>query len=419
MSYTLIMISKSHKKVSLFFYIFVIFILILFFSIFIVIKHQKSTPTFAFYHVPDLVQKSIVKVIEEKSSKKISIIQLDSGQPLSSQKDKLKNNWIIFAANDADIKSFAKESSSITQLDSSLTEGFPYTIKSSIPSINNKPAYIPFLYDMYEIDINYKQFQDSSLGKIETWSDLYHYGLERQPYNRSAFSAAFYDPEEFLNLFGQLMEAVTSINDYEIFCNNLYSAFACDLNNKKADFNNTSEMLKSALENKDSAAFKTLEMLNILFQNKIIDNNIFNYTAADLSFSVDNGMCAAYFTKLSDHRKISRDIIGKYRSIYIPSISTSTERKFSSIEYIMLAQKNNNCITDLAAAISNSKQELLCKETGLAPVQKNSQVPDHQADDVRYWLAASLGPATPLAGYLPDTQCQNLVAELIKSKITF
>lgn len=85
----------------------------------------------------------------------------------------------------------------------------------------------------------------------------------------------------------------------------------------------------------------------------------------------------------------------------------------------MLAQKNNNCITDLAAAISNSKQELLCKETGLAPVQKNSQVPDHQADDVRYWLAASLGPATPLAGYLPDTQCQNLVAELIKSKITF
>ena len=122
MSYTLIMISKSHKKVSLFFYIFVIFILILFFSIFIVIKHQKSTPTFAFYHVPDLVQKSIVKVIEEKSSKKISIIQLDSGQPLSSQKDKLKNNWIIFAANDADIKSFAQESSSITQLDSSLTQ---------------------------------------------------------------------------------------------------------------------------------------------------------------------------------------------------------------------------------------------------------------------------------------------------------
>ena len=41
-------------------------------------------------------------------------------------------------------------------------------------------------------------------------------------------------------------------------------------------------------------------------------------------------------------------------------------------------------------------QGKLADDTGLVPVLANCHVPDHQADDIRYWIAATNAPLVPL-----------------------
>ena len=78
----------------------------------------------------------------------------------------------------------------------------------------------------------------------------------------------------------------------------------------------------------------------------------------------------------------------------------------------------NKHIQTFVKNLSNSLQTELSIKTGLSPVQKNCQVPDHQADDVHYWIAASKGPLQPLTCAIPSYQIQNQVATYIKNQIT-
>ena len=135
-------------------------------------------------------------------------------------------------------------------------------------------------------------------------------------------------------------------------------------------------------------------------------------------YYLDNQICGIFFTKLSDHRKIDRQVINNYKSIYFPSTQITDNRKFCAYQYTAIVQTKNKHIQTLAQNLSNSLQKELSTKTGLAPVQKNCQVPDHQSDDVRYWLAASNGPVNPLSCAIPSKKAQKQTADFIRNQLS-
>ena len=80
-------------------------------------------------------------------------------------------------------------------------------------------------------------------------------------------------------------------------------------------------------------------------------------------------------------------------------------------ECLLLAARQRK---DVLLNLVRTRQTELCTESGLAPVQKNCIVPDLQADDVRYWLAASNGPTLPLAAALPTTEAKEIFVKACK-----
>ena len=84
-------------------------------------------------------------------------------------------------------------------------------------------------------------------------------------------------------------------------------------------------------------------------------------------YYLDNQICGIFFTKLSDHRKIDRQVINNYKSIYFPSTQITDNRKFCAYEYIAIVQTKNKHIQTFVKNLSNSLQTELSIKTGLSP----------------------------------------------------
>lgn len=176
--------------------------------------------------------------------------------------------------------------------------------------------------------------------------------------------------------------------------------------------------LQQQTQDKSTSFSKTLFCFIKLIQDKKIKDVVLSQNLEENLYYLDNQICGFFFTKLSDHRKIDRSVINNYKSIYFPSTQITDNRKFCAHEYIAIVQTKNKHIQTFVKNLSNSLQTELSIKTGLSPVQKNCQVPDHQTDDVRYWIAASKGPLQPLTCAISSYQIQNQVATYIKNQIT-
>jgi hypothetical protein len=203
-----------------------------------------------------------------------------------------------------------------------------------------------------------------------------------------------------------ISEALSSPTEYEVMTKNLYAAYKNGL-----------EALQTELENlltSDSALKKAVDAVNYLISKKFISSTAITFSDDDIQFYVDNQLSLFYFTKLSKHRQIERTIINNYKSIYCPGATTTSTRKFSAPEIGVLCVKEKKYTKDVLLNLVRTRQTELCTESGLAPVQKNCIVPDLQADDVRYWLAASNGPTLPLAAALPTTEAKEIFVKACK-----
>ena len=156
------------------------------------------------------------------------------------------------------------------------------------------------------------------------------------------------------------------------------------------------------------------ELKNMISEG-LLHTSTLNLSMEDFQFQLNNKMCAAAFLRLSDHRQISRSVIEDYTTIYCPEIQKAdagrdADRTFSAPKIAAVKLKNNRRADNVLVRLSNTNQTELCSYSGLAPVQRECQVPDHQADDVRYWLAASKGPVLPLAAALPSKEARTAAA---------
>lgn len=392
----------------------------------------KRTNVF-FYNVPQAQADSIAKIIEQNYDKKISVTQIDDAIPLSRQQNKLKKADILIAQLDGEIQKFAQTQKKIKKFPQEILNGTTMSVQENVPKQNGKINYAPLLHDMYQIDVHWNYFSESPVKKIEIWQDLEDLGESLKQKINAPMTLPFADDKEFVNIFGQLTEALNSPQEYQKFYDNLNAAFYKDLENQKEqtatqnrneknenqtqNYAETINYLKAEIENAESPAARTIKTLEKLLENKIIRKQTLAQTLQENLFYVDNQICGIFLTKLSDHRKIDKKVANNYKSAYFPSATITDNRKFCANQYVAIQLKKDKKLTRLVQDLSDSLQAELSASTGLAPVQKNCRVPDRQADDARYWLAASKGILNPLSCAVPSKTAQTQVAEILRAQL--
>ena len=120
-------------------------------------------------------------------------------------------------------------------------------------------------------------------------------------------------------------------------------------------------------------------------------------TYRDVRSFLQSNLSAAYFMSLSEHRKTSTEIISKYETQFVPSVNKSDRRNFCVPAILAVQLKKNKVAKHSIEQLASKYQQRLSNKTKLAPVQAKCEVPDHQADDVRFWVAASSEPVPVLS----------------------
>ncbi|MCR4580825.1 MAG: hypothetical protein K5681_10820 [Treponema sp.] len=409
--------NKSLVKIILGITILILLALILFLGL-----KSSQKVKIAFYNVSEKSQNAIVSQLK----KNVKTLQLDSSKSLSEQKALLRNCSLIVFSDNIEAKMLLegnqKEKGLAKELDLSFLEGFPSSIQNSLLIRTNKKGkeyikLLPILYDFYEIDVNRDFYQQSGMEAINTWEDLIETAYREKDFTKSAMLIPLSKDSDFLNSMGIISEALCGYQAY----NQMLEDFSAIQYGQYGKTKDRKEEIQKALEKysaKDQCLKITAKELEGLLRSGIVSKDSLQLSTQDILFLMDNDLCGIAFTSLSDHRKLSKDTSKHITSIYCPSKDFTPERSFASQSISISLLKDNKKSKEIIKKLSADNQNTLSTLSGLAPVQKNCAVADHQADDVRFWLAASKGPVMPFANVFSSDSERKLAADFLRDLIS-
>ena len=394
------------------------FLLILFAALLFLLSISNKKPVAAFYGISERNQKQIVSVLQtthtrkNKNSLPFEIVTLDSSISLERALKKSKKADLLFIEGGLN-KDYAEKLSEKKSggISVSLLNGMTSSIKQLVEEKKQKIYSVPLLIDNYELDVNLEKFYSSNIKQLNVLSDLEKLAKVTKSSTPSPIVFAGADDERLINFFGALIEAVSGsetlnsakikisnkIAEGKVSQNDFYDLLT-GLTGSKGELNDTFKILKN-------------------WQNQgLLPKNITSITTKDITAFLQADLSTAAFMTLSDHREIERDIISNYSSVYYPALQQNVPRSFTSPVIFAVPLSKDKVSQKAVYKLSDELQTKLSAATGLAPVQANCPVPDVQADNVRYWVAASGTPVTPLAQSLfVSKQQQNSFAEALRS----
>lgn len=386
-------------------------VLIILITVFLFTKLNKSKTVIGFYNVPEKTKNALINVIK-RTTDDFETIELDSSQTFSEQETLIKKASLVFTLSDSDVIDFSLTSKKVLPISKEKSSGMPVSIANTINSKQDGYSLLPFLYDMYQVDVNYNYLKQTSQLNINSWNDLIKLAKAEKTLVNLPITITFNDDVEFLNIYGQIFEALSTFEEYEELYNELFEAYKKD-SKENNNFKNLTDLINAKLEDNYNLKNTSAEFSSMM-KEKLITPTSLNFNISDTMFQCDNQLTGMAFLKLSDHRNIARESIATYRSIYVPSIFLDDNRKFVANEYSLMLLKDNEKTQKIISDVVDTMQSELATITGLAPVQKNCGVPDRQADDVRYWLAASSGPLLPLSSAIPSAAARKVAANLLR-----
>ena len=377
----------------------------------VLVLHFNTAPTvrLGFYGVSPKVQNAILETIQANSNVKLQVT--------ANINPPFKNCDLVIFQNDAPTATFMRKNSK--SLNPALLSGYPSSLQKAVElSSGDGVKVLPFLYDFYEIDINYPLYTKAGIDSVDVWEDLIVCAYKEKPLTPAPMLLPFATDAEFLNCVGMIAEALCGYEEYEKMIEEfrIASEAEASVEESEADFTSLHRVLET-LTAEDKILGSTLGEIKSLLRSGIIPRNALTFSDEDVFFYMDNELSGVNFTKLSQHRKVSKQAANHLISVYCPSVEATPERKFSADCICVSALKKNKNALRFVGLLSDDWQNELATKTGLAPVQKNSLVPDHQADDVRFWLAASKGPVLPLARVFFTPEQQQFAATYLRTAL--
>lgn len=371
--------------------------------------NRPKKPAIGFYKVPEKTQKAVLDALGTQSYKDFDVIQFDFAKPLSEQKKLVKKTSLILFTKDIETTEFFEQKAK--SLDMTYTEGFSSSLQASLTvHKKNESSYVnilPILFDFYEIDVDRELFNQSGMKNIDVWDDLAESCFQEKSISQYPLILPAGDDTLFLTYLGVIAEALCGYEEYEKMIDDFSS------------INMGEEKLNALLQKytEEGGILETaINEVGSFIRSGIIPESSLKFKSEDVLFFINNNLCANSFISLSQHRKIKNEAVKNLTSIYCPSKEFTPERKFAAEQVSLSLLRKDKFSSQIAKDLADSLQADLSNRSGLAPVQKNCTVPDHQADDVRFWLAASKGPLVPFANlfYADDIP---MAASFLRNKL--
>lgn len=354
-----------------------------------------SKPVIGFYGIDTSTQKAICSVVENwnkdtKNGFRFKFKTLDSSKTLESQLFVGKKPHLLFTTNGSAVKIATDSASKKAALASAPLGKMTSSVQAAAISGKNPGtvAALPLLCGHFEISINSTAFRNSGMKAIASWADIEQFLKIQKKNIANPLIFAGKDPEVFLNLLGALTEALDGAEEYQKACTLIEEA--------KQKKWKAAQLAEELCGSYNAPLYTAAKKLSDWFSSGFLSRDCFNLTTKDVNAFLQAKLATCVFMPLYVHRSVDQNTIKRFSTIYFPSEASPETRKFTGEIIFAVPQKKNSLNTRLVQYLSSEAgQEELSRATGLAPVFAQCRTPDRQADDVRYWIAAT---NTPLAG---------------------
>lgn len=352
----------------------------------------------SFYGVPkpqsDSIQEQLNTLKDEKgNSLKFKYTVLDTANSLKSQ---LKRNTdLVFtpmgknASDAADIIPESKQASIGLSPEKFSTATISMREKAGINSARMMNI-IPLSLDLYEIDIDRRLLKQCRINKLTSWLELENFARIAKRYVNYPITFAGGDRAEFLNVIGSLVEAFDGRKKFDELVSAIISS--------PSDYSEFEKLVKNLADDNNAPLHTVTRLLSRWNKLGYISTEIYSYTTKDVLYQMAAQTAPIAIISLSAHRDLQFPESTNFSSIYIPSERDALSRYFNSTILSAVPLSKKAGVTEsVELLISENGQTALGNSYGLAPVLATSHVVDHQADDVRYWVAATNAPLDPLS----------------------
>ncbi|MBQ9205547.1 MAG: extracellular solute-binding protein [Treponema sp.] len=365
--------------------------------------------TVAFYKIDDKQRQGITDVINkiaEDSKFSISYIQYDSEKSLNSQLPLTKKPSVLITTAGHGAESAVSKVSKKVSIPSEITQGMTSSMRSALKSVDNRIIAVPFLSSHLEIDVDLTEFRNSTITQINTWNDVEKFMREQKRKKDSPMIFAGGNPDFLLDFAGAFAESLDGVSSYQ--------AAAKILKQNENSFNAV-KVAVALCDEPDSPLATTIKQLKSWYRLGFIHPGVFSLQKNDVEAFASSRLASILSMSLETHRDFAQNTISRYSSVYFPSEHGANSRIFTGKTYYAVQMaKSESAQKLISALLSTEIQETLSRATGVAPVLAQCRTPDKQADDARYWIAATTAPLAGLSNeiYLSKADKSALAAEI-------
>ena len=354
-----------------------------------------KAPVIAFYGLPEREVAAIQTVIGDN----VTYLSFGTDTSLYYQVRNGKKPDVIITPSGVKLQAAKAHVAKNVSLPESLFDGMTSSIRNTIQKTDaGKIVTAPLLSSHFEIDIQMDLFRQSDVKTIATWQDIEAFVKTTNHTKNARMAFAGKDPDTFFDLLGALAEALSGKNSYGAAVN-LVKAEMEDNALRERAFN-ANALAEQLATQADSPLYDAIACLRRWYKEDLINKESFSMDRDALVGYMRAQLASVVFMSLSDYRSIAYDVVSSYTSIYFPSEIIASGRSFTApVIHAVCLTKNRKAAKIIAQLTASEAQAALTRASGLAPVLANCPTPDRQAEDARYWVAAT---NTPLAGLSQD-----------------
>lgn len=399
---------SNNKKIILFSSAFILLTLV---CVLVVLNLSPKNYTVAFYKIEDQQKQGISEVlssIAKKQNIEIVFTQYDSNKSLKEQLLLSKKPSLIITTSGFAVSSAVEKSSKRAGIPTDNVQGMTSSMRAAIKFDDSKKRIkaLPILSSHFEMAVERSRFQNSSVKQINTWNDVERFMREQKRHQDAPLIFAGGEPNFLLDLVGAFAESIDGISSY---------SDAVKILKKNENSFNATTVAKTLCDEPDSPLATTVKQLSTWYKQGLIHQGTFSLQPIEVEAFAEGTLSSIMFMPLETHRSFAQKTISRYISSYLPSEHSANARIFTGHTYYAVPFiKSSKTEILLNGLVSVESQESLSRATGLAPVLAQCRTPDKQADDARYWIAAT---SAPFAGLSQEVFMSKEAKKLLASEI--
>ncbi len=344
-----------------------------------------------------------IAAIKQEAGPSFKFMVIDGNEPISAHKRDISKADLVFMY---DGKTAAEVGAEAVEPDESILALMPSAMREAGKSGTQRYG-IPILFDHFEIDWNVSLIGGRSLAKPNTLTELVKVSNAIKGKNLWPIVCAGGNDEDLLGFVGALVISESGLDAYEKLVTGA---------SEKQPF---AELVRTtALKN-------TLDTLIEWRTSGIIHPEWFRMKSADVSAFMQMDYSCFFAMSLSSHRLLDRKIVEKVLTIDFPTDRKELDRGILAPAIVAIELRHslpgNRAAHRLVAALAQGPaQANISGASGLAPANSNAATADKQADDARFWIAASRKPfPDPATASLSDPAARAALAASIRQYLEF